>query len=781
MPTKIPNLNLNNNQDTIVQDFMNNLELILVDDSKLDTGQVFNLFQSFFNEKIDISQLIIHKKIKLYPLLFSIYSYYTENREALSFIIYKEPDNNFNEKIIEYIERLMTTFQNSENILDIYTFSILEQIKSTNSKRKLLYSSGAHNPHLQYATDIEWDKENIPNKDNIVQVSSDYIWFYQNLTFDTLRISQWPELISKITWLAKINWTDLQKNIQHSKNRWKISQYLQNQLKKNKNYFLELDEDLLLAELEQFIININNSIFKYFWDGLLLKEVNTKLSIKQIRELLKTNICFNDLDVFQRKHSSPKNRIDYINLEEKSLNNFSIYNDFTSNEIDMIQYFSASILGYEISKSLWINTKELSLQNIIYFLNFLWTKNIQDFNKFKEILEKSSNKLSFLNTFLACSKTPEIWDKILELAQYNWSAEIFEAYTELINLQSEIDTEDIDSLAFLKSIISRWEKLLLDALQKAKSWENLSVDKKYSSELVKSWAFVKALISKNKSWKVLEKNEFNEKCPYYNIETFSGWDNIIQSDDQLDLLSDENYISSEVFSKDDYKMIVNNLKEAYHEIDPEWLNILIANISEDLQNPDVTFYMMRDKNTKKLVSLCKSNKWVQQWELYLGTHYVEQDLRGDFGFWDYVLRLAIQENSNIDILTGSVAVNNPNLERHINYWWFSATEIVFDTDKNWNSSWELFKVDINKNYKYKSKNKYIYSDQEIKQLSWKPEKDNIIAYKCDSQSWYDQEFKEICKNKFNKWYAVTRLFYEKSWAQPDLNQTYIVFEKNEEL
>jgi hypothetical protein len=55
-------------------------------------------------------------------------------------------------------------------------------------------------------------------------------------------------------------------------------------------------------------------------------------------------------------------------------------------------------------------------------------------------------------------------------------------------------------------------------------------------------------------------------------------------------------------------MIVDNLKEAYQKIDPKWLDILIANISEDLQNPDVTFYMMRDKNPKKLVSLCKSNK-----------------------------------------------------------------------------------------------------------------------------------------------------------------------------
>jgi hypothetical protein len=191
--------------------------------------------------------------------------------------------------------------------------------------------------------------------------------------------------------------------------------------------------------------------------------------------------------------------------------------------------------------------------------------------------------------------------------------------------------------------------------------------------------------------------------------------------------------------------------------------------------------MMRDKNPKKLVSLCKSNKWDHEWELYLGTHYVEQDLRWDFGFWDYVLKLAIQENSNIDILTGSVAVNNPHLERHINYWGFSATDIVFDTDKKWNSSWELFKIDINKNIKYLSKNKSIYTDENLKQLTWKPEDSNILAYTCNSQSWNDEEFKNICESQFKNWYALTRLFYAKNWAEPDLTQTYIVFEKNEEL
>lgn len=435
----------------------------------------------------------------------------------------------------------------------------------------------------------------------------------------------------------------------------------------------------------------------------------------------------------------------------------------------------------EIQANLWCDITQLLLSNQVYFFHFLWNKSPWEFQIFKDTLSKQKNKLAFINSFLACSKTPEIWDKILELAQHEGSEEIFEAYAELINLQSEIDSEDIDLLTFLRSTISRWEKLLLEALQKAKNWENLSIDKKYSSKLVRSWSFVKALISKNKKWLVLEKNEFNEKCPYYNIETFSWWDNFIQSDDKLDLLSKENYIFPEVFSKDDYLMIVNNLKEAYHEIDPQWLNILIANISEDLQNPDVRFYMMRDKNTKKLVSLCKSNKWIHEWELYLGTHYVEQDLRWDFGFWDYVLKLAIQENQNIDTLTGCVAVNNPHLERHINYWGFSASQIVFDTDMSWNSSWELFKLDFNKHSKYRSKNKINYSDEDLKQLSWQSENNNIIVYKCDSQSWNDQEFKDICNGRFNNWYVLTRLVYEKSWNNPDLSQTYITFEKNEEL
>ena len=600
--------------------------------------------------------------------------------------------------------------------------------------------------------------------------SSDYIWKSEKSSW------KWFYQHKQLTHIWKINDIALLKDsLIHSKAQTVIQEYCRVNMVNNSHTenSEEKYDTILKNEIEQLLsfFNLPNSYVK-----LLKKNITPSTSL-----VWKTHVM-----IYQPIFSYKLRDIhtEFIPIDEISSNSSFFPFNININDIELLKSINWTELTLFIWKDLWIDFLNLTFQNQIYLLRYLSNLSIDDAENFKNILHNiltDQNKIAFLNTFLACSKTPEIWDKILELAEYNGSEKIFEAYAELINLQIEIDTEDIDSLAFLKSIISRWEKLLLDALQKAKSWEDLSIDKKYSSELVKSWAFVKALISKNKSWNVLEKNEFNEKCPYYNIETFYGWGNIIKSDDQLDLLSEENYISSEVFSKDDYKMIVNNLKEAYHEIDPEWLNILIANISEDLQNPDVTFYMMRDKNTKKLVSLCKSNKWVQQWELYLGTHYVEQDLRGDFGFWDYVLRLAIQENSNIDILTGSVAVNNPNLERHINYWWFSATEIVFDTDKNWNSSWELFKVDINKNYKYKSKNKYIYSDQEIKQLSWKPEKDNIIAYKCDSQSWYDQEFKEICKDKFNKWYAVTRLFYEKTWGQPDLNQTYIVFEKNEEL
>jgi hypothetical protein len=480
----------------------------------------------------------------------------------------------------------------------------------------------------------------------------------------------------------------------------------------------------------------------------------------------------------------PNIKLDIIAIEDINSQAHLFPFEISQDDMKLFQILSTSEATLYIWYNLWFDLLKLNLQIQIYLFQFLIKSNIQTVEKFKntiQFINTDIQKYSFLNSFLACSKTPKIWDKIIELAKCNWSGEIFEAYAELINLQSEISSEDIDSITFLKSIISRWEKLLLEAHNKGQKWEDLSINKKYSSELVKSWAFVKALISKNKAWKILEKDVFNEKCLYYKIEAFSGWDNIIKSDDQLDLLSEENYISPEIFSKEDYKMIVDNLKEAYHKIDPKWLKILIANISEDLQNPDVTFYIMRDKHTGKLVSLCKSNKWIHEWELYLGTHYVDQDLRWDFGFWDYVLKLAIQENSNINMLTGSVAVNNPDLERHINYWGFSATDIVFDTDKSWNTSWELFKVDINKKVKYISKNKSIYSDEVIKQLSGKPERNNIITYQLDSQSWNDQEFKDICKDKFNNWYALTRLFYEKTWNQSDLSKTYIVFEKNEEL
>ena len=65
-----------------------------------------------------------------------------------------------------------------------------------------------------------------------------------------------------------------------------------------------------------------------------------------------------------------------------------------------------------------------------------------------------------MNTFFACSEDLLIWNKIIELSKQKWAEEIFRMYSELVNLQSEINSENVDLWTFLKVILKRWKNFL---------------------------------------------------------------------------------------------------------------------------------------------------------------------------------------------------------------------------------------------------------------------------------------------------------------------------------
>ena len=73
-------------------------------------------------------------------------------------------------------------------------------------------------------------------------------------------------------------------------------------------------------------------------------------------------------------------------------------------------------MGWEYMFNLDIT--ELSLQNQVYLLRFLWEQDLQDFEKFKTALqwiEWEEEKYAFLNTFLVCSLGDNLWNEIIDI------------------------------------------------------------------------------------------------------------------------------------------------------------------------------------------------------------------------------------------------------------------------------------------------------------------------------------------------------------------------------
>lgn len=432
---------------------------------------------------------------------------------------------------------------------------------------------------------------------------------------------------------------------------------------------------------------------------------------------------------------------------------------------------------YMINSDLWIDITKLSLQNQAHLLRFLWEQTIEEFDQFKETLysiQNKDDKYSFLTTFLACSENLELWEKIIELASYPGAEKIFKAYSNLVKLQLEVH-ENIDLLSFLRVILTRGRWLLEDALVLASAWEDLRVDNKYEASLVKSWAFVKALF--NSTWKneIISMDDFNEKSPDFEASTFTWW-KLIKSWENIDMLIEDNYLESEKFNVEDYYMLLENIYNTYTWIDNELIKILYKDIPEDLNNPNVKFYMMREKSEGwkpwKLLALCKITK-KDDGSIYWWTHYVEPDYRWNFGIWSYIAKLAFKDFEKHDI-NAIVAKNNPSLEAQINYSAFVGTSL--DTDK-WHSmeSDLMIWIHLYRNKTFKTKNSKEYPDFKLRNQIWENDWYEVLEF--DSRPWFDENYVSVLNEKLSNGEIITRIFYDRKDKEANLEKTYVVFEK----
>ena len=502
--------------------------------------------------------------------------------------------------------------------------------------------------------------------------------------------------------------------------------------------------NLIYEKLNNWLNNfLNNKIFSeisnIFNSTHIIKQESNQVSLKgnNYNEVLS---------------SSDVNIYGYIDIE-----NYSIF----------MQEMHTPEMIYMINNDLWINITNLTLQNQVYLLRFLWEKTTEEFDKFKETLDSIQNeedKYTFLKTFLACSKSPEIGNKILELTQKEWAINLFRAYSNLIDIQNEAP-ESLDIRYILSTVLIKWEQLLLEAYAS----DEIKIDKKYEKELVKSWAFVKALFES--SWKdeIMNMSEFNESSSDFKIAKFSCWD-LIKETDSVSMLMAENYTSPEFFWVADYKMLISNIQETYQNISPKVIELLVEWIKKDLQDPSVDLYTMRKKNWE-IIAICKIQK-INETEAYWWTHYVNPEFRWNFWIWSYLAKLAFKDNKDLNI-KASVVKNNTNLEAQVNHSDFVWTELI-DVFNNLDKNDFVIWIKNYKDITFKTKSHWEYPNDKLKNLIW--DNWNFRVYKCDSSPWVDGEYIDILENEFRDWNVMTRIFYEKNWKNADLQNTYIVFE-----
>ena len=267
---------------------------------------------------------------------------------------------------------------------------------------------------------------------------------------------------------------------------------------------------------------------------------------------------------------------------------------------------------------------------------------------------------------------------------------------------------------------------------------------------------------------------------------------MIEKMDRSSMKNGENYLYPEEFNEKDYQTVVNNLRTAYQKTDPGWLEYLIDNLARDLNNPKVKFVLLRNRQNGELIGIIKNKPDSEDpGAYYFGTLYVNTEFQKGFGIGEYLQKVAeslIPEEARI---VATVSATNPAMERHIDNHDCIGTAIVHEKDSK-NSSRELVKLTWRTGQVFVTKNKQYFTREIIKQIAEGKKdikevtrgleiKSSIQIHKLSSTSDNNKKFLEMSNKYFSAGYILTRIFYDRKDGQPDLSNTYAVFEKNETI
>ena len=458
-------------------------------------------------------------------------------------------------------------------------------------------------------------------------------------------------------------------------------------------------------------------------------------------------------------------------------------------------------LRTQIETDLHCSIREIPLRSQIQFLKYLSSRDRTQFNKLRKVLQKNPDHTSdILGAFLVCGNDSGLGDEILALASRPEAQEVFalvssvlriidekQALFNEINSESETGKSKAEqkiALAVLRRTIE-----LIQEVNKLPPGQDLVAylhsAKAYQKETVAWGALFSAYVEAQKG-RETNSQEFAEVFKDISVDILPCG-NLVKSKERAEMIKFENYNNPKSFNEKDYGMLVTNLRKAYTDIDPEWLEYLVDNIPHDLNNSHVQFVLVRDARDNRVVGMCKIKPDSEDGTYYFGTHYVNEEFQKGFGIGNYLQQIAQSQIPEGSKIVATVAVANPAMERHIEAHNGVGNKIVYESDAEHKSK-ELIKFTWNHQLKLASKDNHKYSQAMLKaviekgQGSGRPDVvhgpgANMISMKCDTSPTNNQDFLEKSRQYFSKGYVLSRIFYNQKRGKPDLSQTYAVFEK----
>lgn len=250
----------------------------------------------------------------------------------------------------------------------------------------------------------------------------------------------------------------------------------------------------------------------------------------------------------------------------------------------------------------------------------------------------------------------------------------------------------------------------------------------------------------------------------------------------------DNYLEPDKFDVNDYTTLVKFLETTYTNIDPGWLEYLIDQIPNDLNNPDVSLIVIKDIMKRRLVGICKYKQHPDNKNTYyFGSFYV------DPAYQKYHIGSMLQDIADThmkpeQLTISTIAPANVTMARNI-----GATDRVAKEITTEGNSLELLQLERKYPETYLTKDFKAYPSEEIiavaegeKAPDSLPGHENIQIVTADSTPERDQdgriinnpEFIQLLRDYFKQGYALTRVTYGVAPSiKPDRTRTYLVFEK----